>query len=270
MSPASPYWHKQTADKPLFPELAWSRPENRLHAGKLLVIGGNLHGFAAAAEAYAEAERAGAGTVRALLPDALQKTVGIIIGGAEFSASTPSGSFAQKALADALSLGNWADGTLFAGDLGRNAETAILIEKFLSKHPGAVTLTKDAIDYAVSLPQSILSRDQTLLVLSLAQLQRLGTAAKAPIAVRYQMDLLQLVDWLHLFTLSHAPYLIVKHLDTVFVAVSGQVSTTRLPADIPIWRLKTAAHASVWWLQNPSKPFEALTAAVASMLPDHK
>ena len=40
------YWHKQTSSKPLFPELIWSRPENRQLAGKLLIIGGNLHGFA--------------------------------------------------------------------------------------------------------------------------------------------------------------------------------------------------------------------------------
>lgn len=257
-----PYWHKQTPDKPLFPQLAWSRPEHRMSAGKLLVIGGNLHGFAAAAEAFAEGERAGVGTARALLPDALQKIVGIIINAAEFAPSTPSGSFSQKALGEALSLGHWADGTLFAGDLGRNAETAILIEKFLAKHTGPVTLTKDAVEYVSSLPQTILEREQTLLVLSFSQLQRLAVAAKVPQAVRFGMDLLQLVDWLHEFTTTYAPFIIVKHLDTVFIAVDGQVSTTRALHHKPLWRLKTATHASVWWLQNPSKPFEALTASL--------
>lgn len=259
-----PYWQRQAKDQPLFPQLEWSRPENRLQAGKLLVVGGNVHGFAAPAEAYAQATRAGAGVVRALLPEALRKIVGIIIDHAEFAPSTPvSGSFSQKALGDLLELSNWADGVLFAGDLGRNAETAILLEKYLGKSSQAVTLTKDAVDYVTSAPQSATARGQTLLVLTMAQLQRLAIAVKFDQPVRFGMDLLQLVDWLHAFTGQHALHLIVKHLDTLLVAVDGQVSTTKLPHSLDHWRVKTAASASVWWLQNPSKPFEALTAAIA-------
>jgi hypothetical protein len=200
-----------------------------------------------------------------LLPECLKKYVGIIIENAEFTACTPSGSFSQKALIDFLEMANWADATLFAGDFGRNSETAILIEKFLGKHSGAVTLTRDAVDYTVSLPKAVLERPKTLLVLSLSQLQRLGVAASSLEPVRFGMDLLQLVDWLHAFTLRHPISIIVKHLDTMFVAVDGQVSTTKLADHHPsIWRLKAAAHASVWWLQTPSKPFDALTASITT------
>ena len=41
------YWHKQTAENPLYEDVLWARPENKHGAGKLLVVGGNLHGFAA-------------------------------------------------------------------------------------------------------------------------------------------------------------------------------------------------------------------------------
>src|SRR5690606_2345051 len=57
------YWRRQTPGEPLFPDVLWSRPEQKTTAGKLLVIGGNLHAFAAPAEAYNEAEKAGVGTV---------------------------------------------------------------------------------------------------------------------------------------------------------------------------------------------------------------
>ena len=57
------YWHKQS-DKPLFPELEWSRPENKQQAGKLLVIGGNKFGFVEPSEAFAAAEKAGVGNAR--------------------------------------------------------------------------------------------------------------------------------------------------------------------------------------------------------------
>lgn len=258
------YWHKQEHGRPLFPELEWSRPENRQLAGKLLIVGGNLHGFAAPAEGYSLAVKEGIGTARVLLPSAIQKVVGPFIENGEFAPSTPSGSFSKAALAELLDWCRWADGVLFAGDLGRNSETAILIEKFLSKCEAPAVLTKDAVDYVVSAPLFALERPNTTLVLSFSQLQRLGIASKFTSPVTFSMDLLRLVDWLHLFTARFAPNIIVKHLDTIFVAVNGEVSTTRLPNDASrIWRLNTAARAVVWWIQNSGKPFEALTTAVA-------
>jgi ADP-dependent NAD(P)H-hydrate dehydratase / NAD(P)H-hydrate epimerase len=256
------FWQKQETGKPLFPHLLWSRPENRQLAGKLLIVGGNLHAFLAPAEAYSESVKAGIGSSRVLLPSAIQKVVGPSIENGEFAASTPSGSFSQRALVELLDWCKWADGVLFAGDLGRNSETAIMVEKFLQKCEAPTVITKDAMDYIVSLPQAALERPNTTLVPSFAQLQRLGIAAKFERPLTYSMDLLHLVEWLHLFTEQYAPHIIVKHLDRIFVAVNGEVSTTRLPQDQPIWRLKTATHAIVWWLQNSSKPFEAFSTAI--------
>lgn len=256
------YWQSQTKQKPLFPELEWSRPENKLHAGKLLVVGGNAHGFAAPASAFGYAEEAGAGTVRALLPDAVRKIVGAILPEADYAPSTPSGSLSQKALAELLPAANWAEGVLVAGDLGRNSETAILLESFLAKHRGQVTLTKDAVDYITTSPKSALARPDTLLVLSLSQLQRLGTATQTTTPISFSMDLLRLVEWLHQFTTIYQPYIIVKHSGKVLVAVDGQISTTIVDETKNLWRVKAAATASVWWMQHSSKPFQSLTAAI--------
>jgi hypothetical protein len=258
------YWLTQTKDKPLFPELEWSRPQNRAQAGKLLIIGGNLHGFAAPAEAYAAAVEAGIGTARVLLPDAVRKVVGRFLENGEFAPSTPSGSFGQRALTELLDQSAWADAVLVAGDLGRNSETAILMEKYLSKTPLPVTLTRDAVDYATSAPHTVLDHENTLLVLSLSQLQRLGTAAKSPKPVTFGMDLLHLVEWLHEFTTEHQPHIAVKHLDNLLVAAGGRVSTTALKEEKPVWRVETAATAAVWWLQSPAKPFESITASILS------
>lgn len=262
----SDYWQKQKVGKPLFPQLLWSRPENRQQAGKLLIVGGNLHGFVAPAEAYSETVKAGIGMSRVLLPSAVQKVVGPSIENGEFAASTPSGSFSQRALVELLDWCRWADGVLFAGDLGRNSETAIMVEKFLTKCEASTALTKDAIDYVVSLPHPALERPNTTLVLSFSQLQRLGIAAKFELPLTFSMDMVRLVEWLHVFTERHAPHIIVKHLDNIFVAVHGEVSSTKLTKELPIWRGKTAAHAMVWWLQNTPKPFEALTTAVHEMI----
>jgi len=259
------YWQRQVFEKPLFPDLLWSRPENRHHAGKLLVIGGNLHGFAAPAEAYQESLRNGVGTSRVLLPDALQRTVGKVFEAGEYAPSTPSGSFSQKALDGFLALSHWADGVLITGDLGRNSETAILLEKFAEKYTGKLTVTKDAIDYFTSTPQKVLQRVDTLFVLSLAQLQRLALSANFTQAFTFKMDLLHLVETLHHFTETFQLSLIVKHLDNVFVAHHGRISSTKLTKDKEIWRLTAATRATVWWLQTPNQSFEALTVSQSTL-----
>lgn len=256
------YWQKQAPGQPLFPDLLWSRPENRNQAGKLLIVGGNVHGFAAAGEAYSAATEAGIGTARVLLPDSLQKTVGKVFAAGEYAPSTPSGSFSRKALAEVLAMAGWADGLLLAGDFGRNSETAVVLEQLLGKYSGQLTLTKDAVDYFTKTPGVLLERDDTLLVLSFAQLQKLATSARFTAAFTFDMDFLRLLEALHELTKQHRTAIIVQHLDTIFAAVNGRVSTTKLTKEQLIWRVKTAATASVWWLQNPAKTFEALTAAV--------
>lgn len=257
------YWYRQVSSKPLFPDVLWSKPENRVFGGKLLVIGGNLHGFAAPAEAYQESLKNGAGTIRILLPDALQRTIGRTFEAGEYAPSTPSGSFSQKALDLFLQLSQWADGILIAGDLGRNSETAILLEKFSEKYIGQLTITKDAADYFTSTPQKIITRTDTLFVISLAQLQKIAQSSHFTYAFTFSMDLLHLVEALHHFTETFQLSIIVKHLDTIFVAHRGEVSTTQLNSDEKIWRLNVATRAAIWWLQMPNQSFKALTTAQA-------
>lgn len=256
------FWHKQTPDKPLYPDLLWSRPENKRQAGKLLVVGGNLHGFAAPATAYNEALKAGIGTARVLLPDSLQKTVGRVLEAGEYAPSTPSGSFARAALGELTAMAGWADGVLLAGDFGHNSETAILLEQFINKYTGQLTLTKDAVDYFAKTPDGLLGRAETTLVLSFSQLQQLAASAKFTTPFTFDMDFLRLIDALRNFTLQHPTAIITKHLQNIFVAAGGQVSSTKLEKDIEIWRVNAAARAAVWWLQNPAETFEALTTSL--------
>lgn len=257
------YWHKQTPGKPLFPNLIWSRPETKSAAGKLLIVGGNLHGFAAPAEAYNQAATAGIGMVRVVLPDSIQKMVGSFLDNAYFVASTPSGSLAKAALAELLEHAAWADGVLLAGDLGRNSETAVLLESFITKYPGPIVFTKDAVDNFYSHPLELFERSSVTLVVSLSQLQQLASKAKYPHALRFQMDLLQLVEWLHEFSKVYTCHIVVKHQEYTVVASDGQVSTTR--NDQEIWRLATSARAAVWLIQQPRSVYEAITTSLTTI-----
>ena len=259
-----PYWHKQTTDKPLFPDLQWSRPENRRQAGKLLIIGGNGYEFRAPANAYGDALDAGIGSAKVLLPDSMRKVVSDIFPEAEFAPTTPSGSFSRQALAPILDIASWADGVLLAGDLGRNSETAIVLESFLDKYAGPVVLTKDSVNYFLDAPGSLLARPNTGAVITTAQLQRMLAGAGFTQAFTSDMDLVRFVELLRALTEAYGIHLVIKHQDTLFVAAGGQVSSTAVEPSLGTWRIQTAAHAITWWIQNPSKPFQALTTSIVA------
>ncbi len=256
------HWHKQGSE-PLYPDLIWAKPESKQSAGKLLIIGGNVHGFSAVGQAFTSAQKAGIGQVRVVLPDVLQKTVSKLMPEAFFAPSTPSGSFSQRALADFIDQAAWADGVLIAGDLGRNSETAIVLEKFASKYNGQLTLTKDAADYFTKTAIEIINRPDTTLVISLVQLQQLAKSVNSEKPFTFDMNLINLVDALHEFTARFKINIVLKHLDTIFIVVNGLVSTTKTAnGDEDSWRVPTASAAAVWWLQNSSKTFEALTSSL--------
>ena len=255
------YWHRQ-GDKPLFPDLLWARPEMKSSAGKLLVVGGHAQSFAAAAEAYAAAEKAGVGTVRVLLPDALEKTVSKLFPAAEFAPSNPSGGFATRALAELLTASHWADGVLLTGDLGRNSETHAMLENFVGKYTGQLTITKDTADFFCAQPTSLQARPhltRTVLVISLGQLQKLGKSLHLSYAFTSDLGIMQLVELLHDFTVAYPHlYILTRHHDQYVIAVNGTIGTATIPGEKPIWRVSAAGSAATWWLQNPAKPFEAL------------
>ena len=140
------YWKKQKAGSSLFSDIEWNKPERRDQAGKLGIIGGNKLGFLAVAESYQTALETGAGQVRVLLPDVLKKTIPTSITDTLFAPTTPSGSLSRDAAAELAVLETWADGILLVGDAGRNSETAILYEEFISRYSGPLTITRDAID----------------------------------------------------------------------------------------------------------------------------
>lgn len=253
-------WLKQT-DKPLFPDMLWSRPENKAQSGKLLIVGGSSHGFTAPAGAFAAAEQAGIGSVRVFLPDSLQKTLGKSFSEAEFAPSTPSGSFSRQALAALVENANWADGVLLAGDFGRNSETAIFLEAFLEKYIGELTLCGDSLDYFLNDSSPVLERQHALLVMEFGKLQALAMKNRPIPPLKHSMDLYALVKALAGWSEDTPVSFCSIYAGRAVVASAGKVSTTPVKS-VDLTAL--AAYLSVWWLQNPTKPFEAFTTAAYS------
>lgn len=256
------YWRTQTPAQPLFPDIAWSKPEQRNLAGRLGIIGGNKLGFMGVAEGYSASLKAGIGEARALLPDALKKTVPPVITDVIFAASNPSGGLAAEAITEMRVLGSWAQTTLLIGDAGKNSETAILYETFITDYEGPLVIARDAVDLLRNNAELLLGRPHTLLIVSFAQLQKLFQAIYFPKVLTFSMHLAQLVDALHKFTLSYPVHVAVLHRETLIVASGGAVTTTPWGNPMALWRGTMPATAAAFWTWNPTKPLEAITASL--------
>lgn len=251
------YWKKQAVGTQLFPDIAWSKPEQRAHAGRMAIIGGNKLGFVAIRDAYEVANALGAGQIRAIMPDVLKRAVPTSVSDAQFLPSNPSGGFSKEALPEFHAACEWADVCLLVGDAGRNSETAMAFESLLDC-PAGLVITRDAIDLLMPAMNRFVERENTVLVVSFAQLQKLFQSIYYPKMLSFSMQLLQLVETLHKFTITYPITIVTFHHNQLLIAHKGQVVTQEFDQPMAIWRGFTATRAAAYLLWNKSKPLEAI------------
>jgi hypothetical protein len=249
----------QQGSEPLFPDVIWSRPVTKRGAGKLLIIGGQAQEFAHVAAAYSAAEKAGAGTIRVLMPDSTEK-VTRMLPNIEYAPSNPSGSFSKAALAHFLDMSAWADQVLLAGDLGKNSETTTILDGYLLKCPCSVTISQNALA-SIHVPFAQLLQRPIILVLDFKGLQRLGMDLELDTPVQSTMGQPQLAEALKAMTPGRQASLICIQEKTAWVSTAGKVSSTKINGQGIV---EASAVASVWAMQQPTKQFEALTSSFAA------
>ena len=256
-------WQKQTK-QPLFPELEWNKPERRDQAGRLLVIGGSSHALSAPANAYQQSKKLGIDDVKVALPDSTRRLIDKSAVDAVFLPSTPSGEFSRDGEQELLDYASWADTLLFAGDVGRNSQTTILLESIVRSFSGQIVCTKDAVDSLLLQPDILFERESTTIVVSFGQLQKLLKNYSYLYPLNFSMELAQLVEYLHVLSKKIKCSLVTLHNNQYIVAHNGTIVTTKIASDTEpkIWRLSTAVAASCYQTWNPTKPLEALTQAV--------
>ena len=260
-----PFWQVQKPGQPLFSATAWNKPEQRTQAGRLGIIGGNKLGFAGVASAYSAAHTAGVGEVRVLLPQALQSSLPPSMVEATFAPSNTSGSLARDAISQMRALGAWAGMILLAGDAGRSSETAITYDDFIHDYHGPLVLTRDAIDLVAASHPQLLERPDTLFVASFAQVQKLLTSVYYPKMLTFSMQLLQLVDVLHKFTITYPTVVVTLHKDNLVIAHGGHVVTQQWANPMLLWRGEAAAHIASWYLWSPRQPLHAAATAICEL-----
>ena len=250
------YWQKQ--DKtPLFKEVDIEQPEQRRLAGKVLVIGGNKGAFFAVANALKIVNEMGVGGVRALLPSSLKNQIPSTPE-VYFAEAETSGAFGKHALSEMLTQAEWADAVVMIGDIGKNAETSIVVAEFLKKCEKPVYLTRDAVDAATAdvTNWSTQREVETGLFVTMPQLQKLLRTLYYPKVVTLSMPTNQLIETLHKFTVSYQLSLLAFHNNQLIAAQNGDVVTTELRdtnwTPVNLWDGSLMMRAAILRLWNPN------------------
>lgn len=255
------YWLKQGSE-PLFSELEWNKPQRRDQAGRLLIVGGSTHALSAPAKAYEYAKKQGIGAAKIVLPNKTKRLVGATLPDAVFLPSTPHGELSQEGLHDLLGYLQWADTLLIAGDVGRNSQTAILLEELVCQSNVPLIVAKDAIELLSNRPSLLLERENTTLVVSFSQLQRLLKNSGETEPIQFSMGLVQLVEYLHVLTQKYPIAIATVFEAHIITATKGEVGTTKQQndeLDPEPWRLQYASLAACYQTWYPGAIFKALT-----------
>lgn len=252
------FWLKQT-DKTLFPDASWSRPEQKAQAKRLLIIGGNEHGFEQTGRLYEAAISAGIGQAKVALPFSLKKVVGPKSSDTVFVDLSPTADASQTALNELLTYADWADGVVGV-QLGGNSQTALLITNFAKQLDQNLIVTDDLIETLRHDPETITHRPKTLFILSFKGLLALIKLVKAEVAFSHDMGLRPFVLALRQLNQQLNSNLVVVYEQTIAVAVNDQiVTTTTAKRPDPVM---LSAYCATWWLQQPEQPLAALANAV--------
>ena len=250
------YWQKQ-GKTPLFPEVDSWPPEQKRFAGKLLLVGGNKGSFFAVANAMEMAVKRGVGEVRVVMPKSLKGKVPSmpeII----FAEAEASGAFGKLALSEILLQAAWADAVVVVGELGRNAETSVMIAEFLKICDKPIYLMRDAVDAAAAdVMNWSLNEAPVPLLAAVPQLQKLLRTMFYPKMITLSMPTNQLVETLHKFTLSFEMTIMTYHNEQIIMAQNGEIVTMSLRdtkyTPISLWEGETLINAAILQLWNPAQ-----------------
>lgn len=261
-----PYWQKQT--QPLFPDLFWNIPEQK--SEQVTVIGGNSQTFSAPVKISEYLEKTFPFTaVSTILPDVLRAHLPPLPN-FHFVKSTANGAIANSL---ELRAAFDADHLFLAGDFSKNSETAIALTETLKssltspnhqlKH---CLITRDAADLLAPSATEWLNFPEVILVVSLAQLQKIFRAAYYPKMIMLSQPLVPTIETLHKFTLTYPLTILTFHQENIIIASHGEITSTNIVdtqySPIMLWSGELAAHVLALNIYNPNQPLAATTAAV--------
>ena len=264
---ASLNWQKQTLDTPLYEDIIWEKPENKLISGRFLIVGGNAHEFASSAQIFESLKKAGAFNIFLALPDVLKKIINSLDLAVSYLPSNPSGSIGLNAVAELIDLDNNSDIVILAQDLGKNSETTLCMDHFLNKNKSLICLTSENID----LIENIENPDykKMLLVTNFSDLQKL-LIKKFNVLIKNSDELFVTLNKLYEINVKFPLNLICIHEENIIVVADQKISTTNIRTKHLNLVEVLSAYGSFYFVNNQNKIYQALTSAVFEVLVKNK
>ncbi len=258
------YWTKNANKLDLPASLSWNFPEQK--SGEFIILGGNKSSFSEEVKAseYLNKTFPFFSSVKNYFPDSLKPNFPPLEN-LEYFDATESGSFARSAdFRDCLKGKKFG---LLLGDFSKNSETSLALGDLLKESEETpLLLARDAIDSSLLNAEEYLSRDNVILLASLAQLQKLFRAVYYPKVLLLSEPLLPVIETLHKFTLSYPVHLLTFHQDKVIAASDGKIMTSPLVSTdyspISLWSGQLAVNIAIYYLFNQSRPLESLIAGL--------
>lgn len=262
------YWQQiQPTDQP-FPDLIWNRPEQKQQAGTITIVGGSSGSFLAVSKAEQACLKLGVGEAKLILPDSLTK---LLPSGPQinFVDSNPSGGMAKKALPKLIAAAEASDACLLIGDLGKNPETAALLETFVNdvfaddtQLNQPLILARDAVDAAIDATHVLVQQKNVLLIISFTQLQKTFRQVLYPVVLTFAMPINKIVEALHKFTITYPLTLALFHQNQFLIAQDGKIISLPFNQAMAIWQGEIPAEIACWAMWSPNQLLEASATAL--------
>ena len=133
-------------------------------------------------------------------------------------------------------------------------------------NPKPLVITRDSVDLLAPEAGRWLTRENTFVVASMIQLQKIFRAVYYPRMILLSQPLIPVLETLHKFTLTYPVTIVTFQEGNLIVAHRGQVTTTSLASTtyspLTLWSGQLATKILALNLYNPNKPLEATTAAL--------
>lgn len=223
------YWQKQQ-EKPLFPDILWSRPENKALLPRLAIISGSKRGFADGEKIYASATKTGLGACKILLPDVLKVQLPAI-NDFVFIESTKMGSFSKKLHDNFNALKPMTSLFIITESSGKESETVQSIHKLIQDDDCDLMFINQAILANDQYLDDIIKREaKTTLVLDQETLQKVASRLPLDTMFRSTDGLAEIVKGMHSITAEFINLIIVAKLgNNIVVGSKGQIYSTQYP-----------------------------------------
>lgn len=248
----------------IYKDIEWSQPDNPSQMGSCLIIGGSLQDIIAPHYAYNKLVRYFLSTT-VLMPESVKKFVGSKNKDIVFINSNPSGSFSLKSIDIVHSYLSEARIAIICGSIGKNSETAILMERIVN-YDTLKVICGDSLELFKINTKSLLNNESNILVGDFRQIRTILNNGQVKTVHLYKDSLFETVNKLKISTNGIKAFFVLITDNYIFIAQDGKVKFFKKNKVNKDMNLEIACLTCEWSVNNKDRLFEAIQVAISKII----